>query len=57
MKDILKEYKAESEAIKKALLPYKGMTINEAKKHGFGIKELKLQDKLWELGFKITDRI
>ena len=55
MKDILKEYEAEADAIQKALLRWRGMTLNEARENGFGEREFVLQNKLWELGYKICD--
>jgi len=55
MKDILREYEAEALAIKKALERFAGLTIKEAQTCGWTEKEDKLQCRLWELGYKITN--
>lgn len=55
MRDILREYEAEALAIKKALERFAGLTLKEAQTCGWTEREDKLQARLWELGYKITD--
>jgi len=52
----LKELEKRIAEIKKALQPWKGMTWNEAREHGWGEEQGKLQLELWNLGQKITER-
>ncbi len=42
------------EYLKSALEPWRGMTLSEARKHGFGERELELQIELWWLGYKLN---
>ena len=55
MRDILLEKEAEAKAIKKALEFWAGMTIKEARKHGWNDVHDNLQARLWVLGYEITD--
>ena len=55
MRDILREYEAEAMAIKKALERFAGLTLSEARNGSWTEKEDRLQARLWELGYKITD--
>ena len=55
MRDILRNYEAEARAIKTALERFAGLTLTEARSCGWTEREDKLQFRLWELGYKITD--
>ncbi len=43
------------EYLKSALEPWKGMTISEAQRHGFGEREMELQIELWWLGYRLNE--
>ena len=53
IKQKLLAYEKRAQEIEKLLLPWRGMTFREAKKHGWGSQQTELQSELWLLGYKI----
>lgn len=51
----LQRIRNQADKIKEILSPWRGMTFSEARKHGFGSQEEKLQKELWLLGYRIIE--
>ena len=50
----LEELEKRAKEIQDALSKWRGMTIEQARKRGWGAEQTKLQGELWNIGYQIS---